>query len=43
MFCRWRSTVLMLRAIIGIYAAGRIRVVMAIRFQALMTVIAHTS
>lgn len=30
-------------AIIGSYAAGRIRVVMAIRFQALITVIAHTS
>jgi hypothetical protein len=30
-------------AIIGTYAAGSIRVVMAIRFQALITVIAHTS
>jgi hypothetical protein len=29
--------------IIGSYAAGTIRVVMAIRFQALITVIAHTS
>jgi hypothetical protein len=27
----------------GSYAAGSIRVVMAIRFQALITVIAHTS
>jgi hypothetical protein len=33
----------MLRAIIGNYAAGSIRVVMASRFQALITVIAHTS
>jgi hypothetical protein len=31
------------RAIIGSYAAGSIRVVMVIRFQALITVIAHTS
>jgi hypothetical protein len=38
-----RSTVLILRAIIGNYAAGSIRVVIAIRFQALITVIAHTS
>jgi hypothetical protein len=30
-------------AIIASYAAGSIRVVMAIRFQALITVIAHTS
>jgi hypothetical protein len=34
---------LLLRAIIGNYAAGSIRVVIAIRFQALSTVIAHTS
>jgi hypothetical protein len=42
-FCRWRSAVLLLRAGIRNYAAGSIRVVMAIRFQALITVIAHTS
>jgi hypothetical protein len=42
-FCRWRSAVLLLRAIIGNYAAGSIRVVMAIRVQAVITVIAHTS
>jgi hypothetical protein len=42
-YCRWRSTVLLLRMIIGNYAAGSIRVVIAIRFQALITVIAHTS
>jgi hypothetical protein len=42
-FCRCRSAVLLLRAIIGNYAAASIRVVMAIRFQALITVIAHTS
>jgi hypothetical protein len=41
--CRWRSPVLLLRAIIGNYAAGSIRVVIAIRFHALITVIAHTS
>jgi hypothetical protein len=34
---------LLLRVIIGSYAAGSIRVVMAIRFQALITVIAHIS
>jgi hypothetical protein len=42
-FCRWRSAVLLLRPIIGTYAAGNIRVVMAIRFHALITVIAQTS
>jgi hypothetical protein len=34
---------LLLRAIIGNYAASSIRVVIAIRFQALITVITHTS
>jgi hypothetical protein len=37
------SGFLILRVIIGTYAAGSIRVVMTIRFQALITVIAHTS
>jgi hypothetical protein len=37
------SAFLILRVIIGTYAAGSIRVGMAIRFQALITVIAHTS
>jgi hypothetical protein len=43
MFCQWRPAIVMLRAIIGHYAAGSIRVVIAIRFQALITVITHTS
>jgi hypothetical protein len=34
---------LLLRTIIANYAAGSIRVVIAIRFQPLITVIAHTS
>ena len=38
-----RSASLLLRAIIGSYATGSIRVVIAMRFQALITVIAHTS
>jgi hypothetical protein len=40
---RAHAWVLLLRVIVGNYAAGSIRVVMAIRFQALITVIAHTS